>query len=57
MQLFTPEGEFIDQWGDFYRATDVYIDADDVVYVSDLVPRLSVFDTSGNMIARGRPQC
>ena len=55
VQLFTPEGEFIDQWEDFFRATDVYVDADDVVYVSDLVPRLSVFDASGKLIARGRP--
>ena len=55
VQLFTPEGEFIDQWTNFFRATDVYVDADDIVYVTDLVPRLSVFDHSGKLIARGRP--
>ena len=55
VQLFTPEGEFIDQWTDFFRATDVYIDADDVAYVTDLIPSLSVFDSSGKLIARGRP--
>ncbi len=56
VQIFTPEGEFIDQWTDFFRATDIYMDADGAVYVTDLVPRLSVFDgNSGKMIARGRP--
>lgn len=56
VQVFTPEGEFIDQWTDFFRATDIYVDADGAVYVTDLVPRLSVFDgNSGKMIARGRP--
>ena len=56
VQVFTPEGEFMDQWTDFFRATDIYVDADGAVYVGDLVPRLSVFDgNSGTMIARGRP--
>ena len=56
VQVFTPDGEFIDQWTDFFRATDIYVDADGAVYVGDLVPRLSVFDGgSGKMIARGRP--
>jgi peptidylglycine monooxygenase len=55
VQVFTPEGEFIDQWTDFFRCMDVYVDADGAVFVTDLVPRLSVFDTKGKMIARGRP--
>ena len=55
VQVFTPEGEFIDQWTDFFRCTDVYVDADGAVYVTDLIPRLSVFDSSGKMVARGRP--
>ena len=55
VQLFTPEGEFIDQWTDFFRATDVYIDADDVAYVTDLIPSISMYDGSGNLIGRGRP--
>ena len=55
VQIFTPEGEFIDQWTDFFRATDVYVDADGVVYVTDLIPRLSIYDASGKMLGRGRP--
>ena len=55
VQLFTSEGVFIDQWPDFFRATDVYIDADDFAYVTDLIPSLSVFDGSGELIACGKP--
>ena len=45
VQVFTPEGEFIDQWTDFFRPTDVYVDADGAVYVGDLVPRLKRLST------------
>ena len=55
VQMFTPDGEFIDQLTNFFRTTDVYVDADGIVYVTDLVPRLHVFDGNGKLIARGRP--
>ena len=55
IQVFTTEGEFLAQWSDFYRATDVYMDASGTVYVTDLVPRLSILSREGELLARGRP--
>ena len=55
VQVFTTEGEFVAQWTDFYRPTDVYMDADGAVYVTDLIPRISILSREGELLARGRP--
>lgn len=36
IQIFSPEGEFLDQWTDVQRPTGIYIDRDGLVYVSEL---------------------
>lgn len=52
IQLFSLEGRYLAQWSDLNRPTDIYIDANDIVYVSDLKPTVSVMDKQGNRIAR-----
>ena len=52
IQLFSLDGKYITQWSDLERPADIYIDANDIVYVSDLKPTVTVMDKRGNQIAR-----
>ncbi len=36
LQLFSPDGEFLEEWTDVARPCEMHIDADDVVYVAEL---------------------
>ena len=54
IQIFTADGQYISQWNGFYRPTDVQIDRNGAVYVSDLAGRLSVFDQDGILLGRAR---
>jgi len=53
VQLFTTDGTFVEEWTDFYRPTDVFIDSAGLIYVTDHVPRLTILDRSGRILARG----
>ncbi len=52
VQIFDADGGFVAQWTDFFNPMDIYVDADDKVYVTDQVPRLSVYRMEGTLIAR-----
>jgi DNA-binding beta-propeller fold protein YncE len=52
IQIFTPEGEFLEMWTGFLRPTKLYVDKDDVMYVSELEDRVSIVDLAGNVIGR-----
>jgi DNA-binding beta-propeller fold protein YncE len=54
VQIFTSEGEFITEWTDFCRPNSIYIDSHDAVYVTDFIPRFSIFDVNGNLLSRGK---
>ncbi len=54
VQVFTETGEFLEQWTDFKCPMGIHIDAAQTVFVSDQVPRLSILDLDGNLLARGR---
>ena len=53
IQIFNPEGVLIDIWQDQYKPMDIYIDKKDRIFVTDQVPRISVLDGDGKLIARG----
>jgi peptidylglycine monooxygenase len=55
LQVFTPEGEFLAAWGDFFRPMDVYVDVQGFIYVTDQVPRLSMLAPDGTLMGRCRP--
>jgi DNA-binding beta-propeller fold protein YncE len=55
LQVFSSEGEFLDEWRDLYHPMDLYIDQAGMVYVSDQVPRLSMLSPEGDLIGRCRP--
>jgi DNA-binding beta-propeller fold protein YncE len=52
IQIFNEEGEFLAQWTDLIRPTDVFVDNDETVYVSELCRRVSIFTVDGELLAR-----
>ena len=54
VQVFTGDGEFVDQWTDFKCPMGIHIDADQNVYVTDQVPRITILTLDGELLARGR---
>ncbi|UFN49572.1 peptidase [Roseomonas sp. OT10] len=55
LQLFTAEGRFLRAFGSIPRAMDVVGDAAGNLYVTDQVPRLSMYDAAGRLLGRARP--
>jgi DNA-binding beta-propeller fold protein YncE len=55
VQLFSPEGDYYEEWRDLYHPMDIYVDGAGAVYVTDQIPRLSVYSPDGRLLARGRP--
>lgn len=55
VQLFSPEGDYYGEWRDLYKPMDIYVDRTGAVYVTDQIPRLSVYRPDGALVARGRP--
>ena len=54
VQIFSPAGEFIEEWTDFKKPMGIHIDTAGIVYVTDQVPRLSILTLDGQLLARGR---
>jgi len=52
IQIFDEKGKFLVQWTDLIRPTDVFIDEDEIVYVSELCSRISIFTIDGKLLAR-----
>lgn len=52
IQVFTATGQYLTQWTDIHRPTDIYMDAQDIVYISDLKPTVTVMNKQGHVIAR-----
>lgn len=52
VQIFDDKGNFLSQWTDLIRPTDVFIDDEDTVYVSELCKRVSIFSIDGRLLAR-----
>jgi DNA-binding beta-propeller fold protein YncE len=52
IQIFDAGGKYLTEWGDLTLPTNIFIDRDQTVYVSELMPRVSIFDIDGNLLAR-----
>ena len=50
VQIFTPQGEYVDMWTGFSQPTDFYIDDNDVVYMSELGGRVTLLTLDGEII-------
>ena len=54
IQVFDSKGKFITRWGNFYHPMGIWMDHEDVFYVTDQVPRFTVLNRTGEILARGR---
>lgn len=52
IQIFDTNGKLLQIWTDLIRPTDVFIDENDIVYVSELRPGVSIFTIDGRLLAR-----
>ena len=52
IQIFSADGDFLDQWTDFSRPCDIYVDADQVMYVAELGAFMSIVTIEGKLLAR-----
>ena len=52
IQIFDFEGVYMGEWTDVAMPMDMYIDLDDVVYVSEAPSRISIFSPDGELLSR-----
>ncbi len=52
IQIFDTNGKLLQIWTDVFRPTDVFIDKDNIVYVSEIRPGVSIFTLDGRLLAR-----
>lgn len=52
IQIFDPDGKFLEQWIDFSRPCDIFIDQDDVLFIPELDAFMSVVSLDGQVLAR-----
>ena len=52
IQIFTPEGKFLTQWTGLSRPCDIYIDADQVVFVPELDAFMTILSIDGEVLSR-----
>jgi len=52
IQIFDPDGKFLEQWTDFSRPCDIFIDQDDVLFIPELDAFMSVVSLDGQLLAR-----
>ena len=50
IQIFSPDGEFLTQWTGLARPCDIYIDADEVVYVPELDGLITLLTIEGQVL-------
>ncbi len=52
LQIFSPDGAFLTQWPDLARPCDIFIDADEVVYVPELDALITILTLDGKVLSR-----
>jgi DNA-binding beta-propeller fold protein YncE len=52
IQVFTGAGKYVSQWKDIHKPTDIVFDQQEVVYVSEQRPSISVLEKNGTVLAR-----
>ena len=54
VQIFSLEGDYITEWRDFFHPMDIFMDSNDKFYVSDQIPRISILNSEGALLSRGK---
>jgi DNA-binding beta-propeller fold protein YncE len=51
IQIFDADGKYLEEWGGMARPCDIYIDADEILYVPELDGFMSILSLEGDIIA------
>ncbi|MQF69791.1 hypothetical protein FIM12_05625 [SAR202 cluster bacterium AD-804-J14_MRT_500m] len=54
VQVFSPEGDYLDQWSVRIGAMDIFMDPKGNFFVTDQTPGFTVFDRDGTIVTRAR---
>jgi len=52
IQHFTPEGDYLMEWTDFHVPQDIYRTPDDILFVAEGHPRITIMKLDGEIITR-----
>jgi DNA-binding beta-propeller fold protein YncE len=52
IQIFTPEGKYLDEWGGFVQPAKIFVDGQGIMYVAELKGRVSILALDGTLLAR-----
>ena len=52
VQVFNSSWDYVTSWTDLGRPNDIYMDAEGLVYINEIVGRISLTDKEGNVLAR-----
>ena len=52
IQIFSGQGEFLEEWTDLAGPSGIFIDEEGIVYVSEEEWRISILDNKGNLLGR-----
>lgn len=52
IQVFSADGEYLAQWRDLRRPSDIFVDADGLVFVAELDSLVAVLTPDGELLAR-----
>jgi NHL repeat len=55
LQLFTSDGQFLEAWTGFKQPLDIWGDPEGNLFVTDLVPTLTMLTSNGKLVGRCRP--
>ena len=55
VQVFSPEGGYLAEFGPFYKPMDIHIDSDQRIFVSDQVPRVTALGPDGTIFGSCKP--
>ncbi len=54
VQIFDVEGNYQTEWRDFYHPMDIFRDPQGIFYVTDQIPRITMLNSTGELVTRGR---
>ena len=54
VQVFTVDGDYLDEWGNFYHPMGIFQDAAGRFYVTDQIPSMTMLNSDGEIVTRGR---
>ncbi len=52
VQVFTSDGQFIEEWANWMRPADVFIDPDGMIYVAEIDGRITITDPNHKIVSR-----